>query len=257
VVQRSSSRAERLSAGLSEGRVLGFARVGVAARGTMRFVRGLAVIVLGLVLAGVAFSAASAETIRPLTKAQLSAAIHAREYHVGCPVRPSQLRVLTVHYYGFDRRTHQGRLVVNNRVARSLGRVFARLYAIRFPIHHMGFADTYGPVDGRPADGDFSASFECREASSSPCTRKANGTTGSWSEHAYGEAVDLNPVENPYVGCGMTRSKITLDYVDRSRYRRGMVNAAVVRAFASIGWGWGGSWSGSTKDYMHFSANGH
>ena len=89
----------------------------------------------------------------------------------------------------------------------------------------------------------------------SPCT---GGTgTGSWSEHAYGEAVDLNPVENPYVGCGMTRDKTALSYVERSRVRPGMVTPAVVEAFRSIGWGWGGSWTGSTKDYMHFSATGH
>jgi hypothetical protein len=220
-------------------------------------VRGLAVIVLGIVLAGVALSAASAATVRPLTKVQRSAVIHAHEYHAGCPVRPAQRRVRSVRDFGGDRRTHRGRLCVHVRVAHGLARVFARLYAIRFPIHHLELADNYGPVHARPADGDFTASFECREASSSPCTRTANGTTGSWSEHAYGEAVDLNPVENPYVGCGMTRSKITLTYVDRSHYRRGMINAAVVRAFGAIGWGWGGSWSGSTKDYMHFSANGH
>jgi len=75
--------------------------------------------------------------------------------------------------------------------------------------------------------------------------------------HAYGGAVDLNPTENPYVGCGMSRDKRGRAYLDRSRLRPGMVTPAVVRAFASIGWGWGGGWSGSTKDYMHFSATGH
>jgi hypothetical protein len=75
--------------------------------------------------------------------------------------------------------------------------------------------------------------------------------------HAYGEAVDLNPTENPYVGCGMSRDPRARAYLDRSRLRPGMVTPAVVRAFASIGWGWGGAWSGSTKDYMHFSATGH
>jgi hypothetical protein len=70
-------------------------------------------------------------------------------------------------------------------------------------------------------------------------------------------AVDLNPVENPYVGCGMTRDKTALSYLDRTRGRRGMVTPAVVAAFRAAGWGWGGSWSGATKDYMHFSANGH
>ena len=81
--------------------------------------------------------------------------------------------------------------------------------------------------------------------------------SGHWSMHAYGEAIDLNPVENPYVGCGMTRDKTALSYLDRSRVRRGMVTPAVVAAFASVGWGWGGSWTGSTKDYMHFSSTGH
>ena len=73
----------------------------------------------------------------------------------------------------------------------------------------------------------------------------------------HGEAVDLNPVENPYVGCGMTRDKGARRYLDRERLRRGMVTPAVVQAFAAAGWGWGGSWSGTTKDYMHFSASGH
>jgi hypothetical protein len=67
----------------------------------------------------------------------------------------------------------------------------------------------------------------------------------------------LNPVENPYVGCGMSRDRASRPYLDRSKLRRGMVTPAVVAAFRSIGWGWGGSWSGATKDYMHFSSSGH
>lgn len=65
------------------------------------------------------------------------------------------------------------------------------------------------------------------------------------------------PRENPYVGCGRTRNRSRLAYLDRSRSRPGMVTPAVVKAFRSIGWAWGGSWTGSTKDYMHFSVNGH
>jgi hypothetical protein len=195
---------------------------------------------------------------RPLSKAERVALVRAHEWHRGCPVSLSQLRVLHVRYFGFDRRSHRGTLVVNARVATDLQRVFARLYAVRFPIHHLQFADTYGSAGDVPRDGDVTASFECRQASASPCTGKTvNKTTGSWSEHAYGEAVDLNPVENPYVGCGMTRDATALSYLDRTRHRKGMVDEAVVRAFASIGWGWGGSWTGSTKDYMHFSASGH
>lgn len=169
----------------------------------------------------------------------------------------SHLRVLSVGYRGFDGRAHTGRLIVNENAVRPLTLVFRRLYALRFPIRHMQLADTYGRRAGRPPDGDFTAAFECRQASASPCTGRANRGTGSWSEHAYGEAVDLDPVENPYVGCGTTRDPSALPYLDRSRLRRGMVTPAVVRAFRAVGWGWGGSWTGATKDYMHFSATGH
>jgi hypothetical protein len=75
--------------------------------------------------------------------------------------------------------------------------------------------------------------------------------------HAYGLAVDINPVENPYVGCGQSRDPRAKPYFDRSRHRKGMVTQRSIAAFHSIGWGWGGSWTGNTKDYMHFSSTGH
>jgi hypothetical protein len=175
-------------------------------------------------------------------------------WHVGCPVPLEQLRLLTVTYWGFDGKGHTGQLVVNADSATKLSTVFSKLYAMHFPIRHMAIADTYGPLKGVPSDGDVTASTECRKAAASPCV---GGRTGSWSMHSYGRAVDLNPVENPYVGCGQTRDKLAVSYMNRSNVRPGMVNGAVIAAFASVGWGWGGSWSGSTKDYMHFSATGH
>jgi hypothetical protein len=176
-------------------------------------------------------------------------------WHQGCPVSLSQLRVLTVNYRGFDKRSHTGQLIVNQTAAAPLAKVFRRLYDLHFPIHHMTIASVYGPSGSRTADGDPSGSFECRQAVPSPCT--GGSGTGSWSNHAYGLAVDLNPVENPYVGCGQSRDPTAQSYRDRSRHRRGMVTGRVVAAFRSIGWGWGGSWAGNTKDYMHFSADGH
>jgi D-alanyl-D-alanine carboxypeptidase len=196
-----------------------------------------------------AFSASS----HPLTASERSALVRAGVWRSGCPVHLSGLRVLVVRHWGFDRRVHVGEIVVHKDVAAPLARVFRRLYELRFPIRHMRFADAYGPPRSRPADGDISGSFECRKAVPSPC-----GTgTGNWSNHAYGKAVDLNPIENPYVGCGATRKPASRPYMNRSRLRRGMVTPAVVKAFASIGWGWGGSWAGNTKDYMHFSVTGH
>jgi hypothetical protein len=197
--------------------------------------------ILALPLAFFAFHG----TIAPLPPPLRTALVSHGMWHKGCPVPLAQLRVLSVDYWGFDRRVHSGELVLNAAVAAPLRTVFARLYALRFSIRRMQ------PVN---LNGDDTAAFECRNAAPSPCPGSA--ANGNWSMHAYGEAVDINPTENPYTGCGRTRDRAGRAYLDRSRIRRGMVTASVVAAFRSIGWGWGGDWVG-TKDYMHFSASGH
>jgi hypothetical protein len=208
--------------------------------------RGLAL--SALLLALPPFHAA----IRPLASAE-GAQLSGEFWHAGCPVPLSGLRLLTVSYWDFSGRAGTGELVVSRRAAAPLAKVFGQLYRLRFPIRHMHFVDAYGPRRGRPRDRDISGSFECRRAVPSPC----GSGTGNWSQHAFGLAVDLNPIENPYTGCGRTREPSSVPYLNRSKMRPGMVTPAVVRAFRSIGWGWGGSWAGSTKDYMHFSSSGH
>jgi hypothetical protein len=218
--------------------------------------KSIASVVLAAVVsvtAATTHAAARRTGISRLTPAQRHAVKAAGEWHHGCPVWMSELRVLSYRYYGFDRKTHIGQIVVNAKVAHPLAKVFGKLYRMRFPIRDGAFASTYGPQPDQ--SGDVTTSFECRNAAASPCSGSA--TTHHWSMHAFGEAVDLDPRENPYVGCGMTRDKTALSYLQRSSHRPGMVTPAVRRAFASIGWGWGGSWAGSTKDYMHFSINGH
>ena len=171
----------------------------------------------------------------------------------GCPTSLSGLRLLTVTHWGFDRRGHTGQLVVNERAARPLAKVFRRLYRLRFPIRHLRLDDAYGPGRSAP-DGDISGSFDCSPAVPSPCDPDAD--TG-WSNHAYGLAVDLNPIENPYTCGGRVFARASRPYLDRSPLRRGMVTPGVVSAFRSVGWGWGGDWAGSTKDYTHFSESGN
>jgi D-alanyl-D-alanine carboxypeptidase len=171
----------------------------------------------------------------------------------GCPVPLARLRLLSVSHWGFDGGTHTGQIVVHERAARPLAKVFRRLHELRFQIRHLRFADAYGP--GRaPPDGDISGSFDCSEARPSPCDPDAD--TG-WSNHAYGLAIDLNPIRNPYTCGGRVFHPTSKPYLDRSPLRRGMVTPEVVRAFRSIGWGWGGEWAGSTKDYTHFSESGN
>jgi D-alanyl-D-alanine carboxypeptidase len=197
------------------------------------------------------FHAASA----PLPRAERVQLRESGFWRHGCPVGLGDLRLLRVSVHGWRGRVRTGELVVNRRAVGPLTRAFRALYAARFPIRHMRSRDFYGPERGRPADGDVTAAFECRQAVPSPCTG-ATGT-GTWSNHAYGLAVDVNPRENPYVGCGQSRDPTAQAYRDRGNRRRGMVGPRVVAAFARAGWGWGGSWTGNTKDYMHFSFNGH
>jgi hypothetical protein len=219
----------------------------------MKILATLVLVAVVSVTAATTHAATPSTGISRLTAAQQHDIKAAGEWHRGCPVWLSQLRVLGYRYYGFDHATHIGQIVVNARVAPGIAAVFAKLYRLRFPIRDGAFASTYGPHPDQ--SGDVTASFECRDAAASPCS--GSSTTHHWSMHAFGEAVDLDPRENPYVGCGMTRDKTARSYMNRSRHRPGMVTPAVRSAFASIGWGWGGSWVGSTKDYMHFSINGH
>jgi D-alanyl-D-alanine carboxypeptidase len=217
-------------------------------------------VLLGGVTAAAVFSAASTSappsfqhSIRVLTPQQQAQLKAAKVWHKGCPVSLTDLRLLSVSAVDFNDRSYVGQLVVNRDVAQPLVKVFRRLFALGFPIRHMRFAQVYG--NARPKDNDVSGSFECRNAVPSPCT--GGKSTGTWSNHAYGHAIDLNPRENPYVGCGMSHDPTARRYLDRSHLRKGMITPAVLAAFHSIGWGWGGSWAGDTKDYMHFSVNGH
>ena len=209
---------------------------------------------LPAMLLALAPSAAQA-SIKPLSEPVQKQLKDGGFWHAGCPVALSNLRLLTVTHRDFRGNDQTGRLIVNKTAAPALERVFRKLHGLHFPIRHMRLSDAYGPERGRPREGDVSAAFHCRKAVPSPCP--GAGGPRSWSNHAYGLAIDLNPTENPYVGCGQSRDPRTRPYRDRSRHRRGMVTRRVIRAFASIGWGWGGAWTGNTKDYMHFSVNGH
>jgi D-alanyl-D-alanine carboxypeptidase len=165
----------------------------------------------------------------------------------GCPVHHSRLRLLRLAYWGFDGNRHVGRLVVHRRVARDVVTVFRTLYTARFPIRRMVPVSAYGGSDDASMAADNTSGFNCRFVS---------GTT-RWSMHAYGLAIDVNPVENPYVSGARVRPPAGGRYLDRALRRPGMAveGGVLVRAFDAVGWKWGGGWSGSS-DYQHFSTNG-
>jgi len=173
----------------------------------------------------------------------------ASSWRPGCPVAAEDLRLLTLEHWGFDGAVHDGELVVHEDVAQGVLGVFRTLFAERFPIAGLQLVDVYAGDDGRSMAANNSSGFNCR---------RIEGRPDEWSQHAYGRAIDLNPVQNPQVsGSGDVVPAAGSAHVDRSRLAPGMIHAddAVVRAFADIGWRWGGSWKFS-KDYQHFSASG-
>lgn len=182
--------------------------------------------------------------IAPVTAAQLG-----RSWHPGCPVAPAQLRFVHVSYVGFDGRARTGAIVVHRSVAVDVETVFRVLYMERFPIRRLRPISAYGASDERSAAADNTSGFNCRYAVATGPRR--------WSAHAYGKAIDVNDVENPYVLGTKVLPPAGKRYLDRSPYRLGMAVAGgvLVRAFASVGWLWGGRFTGS-PDWQHFSATG-
>ncbi|MCE7007653.1 M15 family metallopeptidase [Kibdelosporangium philippinense] len=182
------------------------------------------------------------------TIAPIPADVLARStWQAACPVTKDELRYLTMSFWGFDDRPHTGEMIVNTKVAQQVTGVFGKLYAAKFPIEEMLVTAPPELTAPPTGDGNSTTAFVCRPA---------RGQT-NWSAHAYGLAVDINPFCNPYSKGELVLPELASAYLDRGRVRPGMIRAGdtVERAFAAIGWTWGGTWR-TPKDLMHFSATG-
>ena len=151
---------------------------------------------LGALLAGaclLAIAAASAGAARPVATVQpigpaLARTMTGVSWRPGCPVGLRDLRVVTARHWGFDGREHTGRIVVNRDVAADVASVLRRLHAASFPIRRMVPVDAYGASDFRSIEADNTSAFNCRYVEG----------TSRWSEHAYGRAIDFNPIETAF-----------------------------------------------------------
>ncbi|HEX5614659.1 MAG TPA: M15 family metallopeptidase [Acidimicrobiia bacterium] len=155
---------------------------------------------------------------------------------------------MTLTYWGFDNAAHTGELVVHAQVASRVAAAMNTLFQARFPIERMQLVDVYGGSDDASMAANNTSGFNCRLTTS--------GTR--WSEHSYGRAIDINPIQNPYRSSnGTVLPPAGAPYVDRTRTDPGMIHDGdvVVQAFAAIGWGWGGHYQ-SIKDWQHFSSTG-
>ncbi len=181
-------------------------------------------------------------TVSTVTAADLGSS-----WRPGCPVGPPRLRRVRVDYWGYDGEVHRGDLIIRSTEAQRVASVFGELYAARFQIQRIHPVQRYGSDDDASMAANNTSAFNCRAVT---------GGTG-WSEHSSGTAIDINPVQNPYV----TRSGTVLPaagrpYADRSVKVAGTINRnGIVRAaFGRIGWEWGGDWT-NPKDYQHLTRN--
>jgi D-alanyl-D-alanine carboxypeptidase-like protein len=210
--------------------------------------KALAVAAAVLALAGLAGNASAAfQSSVSRLPAHVRERVVGSSWHPGCPVPLRKLRYVRVSIHKFDGSKRQGRLILHRSQAHKIVKVMHKLWRADYPIRRMRLIDAYDASDRRSMRADNTSAFNCRYVA---------GTT-NWSMHAYGKAIDLNTVENPYVSGTHVSPKNGTKYADRCCHPA-IIHAGdeVVRAFASVGWGWGGSWSGGTKDYQHFSTTG-
>lgn len=182
---------------------------------------------------------------------KISAAVFKRmykkSYKKNCTVPKSDLRYVRVLYYGFDKKTHIGELVVNKKIAEDICNIFYKLYCKKYPIEKMVLVDEYNAVDEDSMADNNTSSFNYRPVS---------GTT-RLSKHSYGMAVDINPLYNPYIhtinGKRVCEPVMGRKYQNRSKSFAYKIDKKDLcyKLFTKHGFTWGGNWK-SAKDYQHF-----
>jgi D-alanyl-D-alanine carboxypeptidase-like protein len=182
----------------------------------------------------------SAESIGPQLRERMTGV----SWHRGCPVGLGELRLLRVTHWGFDGEVHRGRLVVHRDSAGPMLGTMRQLFRLHYPIRRMRLVDAYGADDHRSMAADNTSAFNCRRA-------VATGPP-SWSRHAYGRAIDVNPVENPYLFGSRVLPPAGAEFTGRKTARRGLIRRRdpIHQAFLAAGYRWGGAFS--NPDYQHF-----
>lgn len=187
-------------------------------------------------------------SIRTLSSEE-KAAMTGVSWRPGCPVPLEDLVRVSVRHHTFGDEVAEGVLIVHRDHGATVVEAFRAAFDEGFPIERMEPVVAFGASDQRSMEANNTSAFNCRAV-----------TGGSrYSEHSYGHAIDINPLQNPYISSsGRTVLPQTgRDWLDRDDLRPGMLHArsALVESFVDAGWGWGGTWT-RTRDYQHVSANG-
>lgn len=159
------------------------------------------------------------------------------------PVQLSDLAYLELTYWGYDEKEHRGEMIVHSSVAEEVLDIFKELYDNKYYIEKIRLMDEYDADDNRSMADNNTSSF---------CYRSIVGSS-YLSKHAYGLAIDINPLVNPYIKGQTILPQEGSQYKDRSLEEKGMIKKGDIcyNAFSERGWKWGGDWH-DPKDYQHF-----
>jgi len=190
-------------------------------------------------------------TIKPVNSTIKQRMIKGNSWHKGCPVAPSDLRYIRLTHKNFYRSERIGEIIVHKDVADEVVEIFRELYDIGYPIRQMRLVSDFKGSDWRSIEADNTSAFNCRNVS---IGRK------KWSKHAYGLAVDINPIENPFVNKrGHIAHQASYHFKKRKHKSNTFSDRAMllkhdkaVKIFEAHGWKWGGDFS-PYKDYQHFA----
>lgn len=143
---------------------------------------------------------------------------------------------IKVKYYGFDDQIHEGEIECNKNISDDLVEIFKKLLEMKFPIYQINTIDKYNYDDELSVRANNTSCFNFRVVMG----------TNKLSDHATGNAIDINPIENPWVH----PSALKIPGREYDINAKGTINQEVVNLFKSYGWSWGGIWR--NPDYQHF-----
>ena len=149
------------------------------------------------------------------------------------------LKLIDVNYYGFDNRLHKGQLVVHKDVVQDIEEIFRFIKESGFPISKVIPISVYDWSDEKSTNDNNTSAFNYRFISG----------TRVISKHAYGLAIDINPLLNPYIKNGTSIPAGCI--YDTTKAGTISPGSKLVQEFKSRGWKWGGDWK-NLKDYQHF-----
>ncbi len=175
--------------------------------------------------------------------------IYGLSYKEDCMIPREELRYLKVLHYGYDQQIYVGELMVNAELARDFLEIFQALYENQYEIEKMFLIDDFGADDNWSIENNNTSAFNYRVST-------LDGVT--LSNHAFGRAIDINPLHNPYVtyyDWGMdTYFDASIPYMNREDSSlEHMINHEDLcyQLFIEHGFTWGGDWE-NPKDYQHF-----